>query len=42
MTYYRLGKKEDAVASLKRSLQLDERFPEAAEARKVLKDLGAS
>jgi len=41
MTYYRLGKKDDAIASLKRSLQLDEKLPDAAEARRVLKELGA-
>ena len=41
MTYYRLGKKEDAIASLKRSLQLDERFSDAGEARRILRELGA-
>ena len=41
MTYYRLGKKDEAIASLKRSLQLDDKFPDAAEARRVLKELGA-
>ena len=42
MTYYQLGKKEDAIASLKRSLQLDEKSTDAAEARRVLRELGAS
>ncbi len=42
MTYYRLGKNEDAIASLKRSLQLDEKSTDAAEARRVLRQLGAS
>jgi hypothetical protein len=42
MTYYRLGRKEDAIASLKRSLQLDGRFSDADEARRVLQELGAS
>ena len=42
MTYYRVGKKQDAIASLKRSLQLDETSPDAAEARRVLRELGAS
>jgi tetratricopeptide (TPR) repeat protein len=42
MTYYRLGKKDDAVAALKRSLAIDEKFPDAQEARRVLKELGAS
>jgi TolA-binding protein len=42
MTYYQLGKKEDAAAALKRSLQIDERFPDAQEARRVLRELGAS
>src|SRR5439155_21266139 len=42
MTYYRLGRKEDAIASLKRSLQLDGQFSEADEARRVLRGLGAS
>jgi len=42
MTYYQLGRKEDAIASLKRSLQLDEKSTDAAEARRVLRELGAS
>jgi len=42
MTYYRLGRKEDAIASLKRSLQLDVQFSDADEARRVLRELGAS
>src|SRR5437660_847148 len=42
MTYYRLGKQEDAIASLKRSLQLDGQFSDADEARRVLRELGAS
>src|SRR5207237_8419769 len=42
MTYYRLGRKEDAIASLKRSLQLDVQFSDADEARRVLRELGPS
>jgi hypothetical protein len=42
MTYYRVGKKEDAIASLKRSLQIDENFRDAPEAKRVLRELGAS
>ena len=42
MTYYQLGKKEDAIVSLRRSLQLDEKSTDAVEARRVLRELGAS
>ena len=45
MTYYRLGRKDDAIASLKRSLQLgaqEGQFVDADEARRVLRELGAS
>src|SRR5262249_1532444 len=42
MTYYRLGRKEDAIASLKRAPQLDGRVSDADEARRVLQELGAS
>jgi hypothetical protein len=41
MTYYRLGRKEDAALALRRSLQLDEKLAEAPEIRQVLKELGA-
>jgi Flp pilus assembly protein TadD len=39
MTYYSLGKLEDAGSALRRALQLDERLPEADEIRRVLKKL---
>jgi hypothetical protein len=41
MTYYRLGRKDDATAALRRSLQLDERLAESQQIRQVLKELGA-
>jgi tetratricopeptide (TPR) repeat protein len=40
MTYYRLGKKDEAVLALRRALQVDPKFPEAARAREVLSMLG--
>jgi len=42
MTYYQMGKKDEAIASLRRSLQLDQKFSDEREARRVLKELGAS
>jgi hypothetical protein len=39
MTYYRLGKKEDAVFALRRSLQLDGKLAEADEVRRALTEL---
>src|SRR6266480_1172455 len=40
MTYYRLGRKEDAGVALRRALQLDGKLPQAQEARTILKELG--
>jgi len=39
LTDYHLGRKEDAVFSLRRALQLDDKAPEAKEARQVLSEL---
>ena len=39
MTYYRLGRRDDAVTTLRQALQLDPRSPEAVEARRVLEEL---
>jgi cytochrome c-type biogenesis protein CcmH/NrfG len=41
MTYYRLGRKDDAVLALRRALQLDPKLPEAAKIRETLAALGA-
>jgi Flp pilus assembly protein TadD len=39
LTYYRLGRKDDAIFALRRSLQLDEKLPQAAEVQKILAEL---
>jgi uncharacterized protein HemY len=41
MTYYKLGRKEDAATALRRTLQLDPKFTQGDEVRHVLKELGA-
>jgi hypothetical protein len=39
MTYYKLGRRDDAAAALRRSLQLQETIPQAAEIRALLAEL---
>jgi Flp pilus assembly protein TadD len=39
MTYYKLGRREDAAAALRRSLQLQETIPQAEEIRALLVEL---
>ena len=39
LTYYRLGRKDDAIFALRRALQLDGKLPESAEIQKVLTEL---
>jgi Flp pilus assembly protein TadD len=40
MTMYRLGRNEDAVVALRRSLELDSKLAEGPQARKLLRELG--
>jgi len=42
VAYARLGRKDEAVGALRRALQIDDRFPDADAARRLLKELGAS
>jgi len=35
-TYYKLGRREDAATALRRSLQIDEKIPQATEIRTLL------
>jgi cytochrome c-type biogenesis protein CcmH/NrfG len=39
MTYYRLGRKDDAVLALRRALQLDPKLPEAGAIEQLLTTL---
>ncbi|HMH49933.1 MAG TPA: tetratricopeptide repeat protein, partial [Candidatus Acidoferrum sp.] len=39
MTYYRLGRRDEAASSLRRSLQLQETIPQAPEIRALLAEL---
>jgi Flp pilus assembly protein TadD len=39
MTYYKLGRRDDAAFALRRSLQLQEASPQAAQIRSVLDEL---
>jgi hypothetical protein len=39
MTQYKLGQRDDAAASLRRALQLNEAMPQAAEIRGLLAEL---
>jgi Flp pilus assembly protein TadD len=39
MAYYKLGRRDDAAASLRRSLQLQETIPQANEIRSLLAEL---